>query len=216
MISSLDIIREFLTTSVSAPATSTLSAAITTTTATSFTVASGTGFRSEGRFAVKIDSEWILVTRSGTTFTVEAGGRGIFGTTAATHSNGATVSQGNLYLACGTNIAVKTWPEGFGNTYPLVVIEPEGGDSDNYIERFDGSYTFKCFSGSASHKECEVLGGLLYDRLQKQANQILTTGCLQYAYADGPVDVDWEIEPEWEMALLGFEIETRETANTGA
>lgn len=67
----------------------TLSAAITTTTATSLTLTSGTGV--SDRMLLEIDSEIILVvTFSGTTVSVMV--RGYMGTTAATHSNGATVN----------------------------------------------------------------------------------------------------------------------------
>lgn len=67
----------------------TLSAAITTTGATSCTVASGSSFPSSGTFRILIDTEIIKVTNvSGTTWTIA---RGDGGTTATTHSSGATV-----------------------------------------------------------------------------------------------------------------------------
>ncbi len=79
--------REFLANN----AQTTLSAAITTTGATSCTVTSATAFPASGTFRVLVDSELMSVTGvSGTTFTIV---RGIEGSTAATHSNGATVSQ---------------------------------------------------------------------------------------------------------------------------
>lgn len=58
--------------------------------ATSVPVADGSAFPSEGDFRVKIDSEILLVTaRSGNTLTAT---RGAEGTTAASHSSGATVA----------------------------------------------------------------------------------------------------------------------------
>ena len=69
----------------------TLASDITTTNGTSLSVASASGFPSTGNFRVLIDSELLICTAvSGTTFTVI---RGAEGTTAATHSSGATVTH---------------------------------------------------------------------------------------------------------------------------
>ena len=69
---------------------STISAAITSTSATSITVTSATYFPASLNYVIQIDSEQMLVTagQGTTTWTVT---RGINGTTAATHSNGADV-----------------------------------------------------------------------------------------------------------------------------
>lgn len=70
-------------------AVTTLSAAIATTTATTCTVTDATAFPTAGNFHIKIDGEILIVTGvAGTTFTIS---RGAEGTTAATHSSGATV-----------------------------------------------------------------------------------------------------------------------------
>jgi hypothetical protein len=70
-------------------ASSTLNGAINSS-VTSLVVTSATGFPTVGNFRLLIDSEIMLVTAvSGTTFTVT---RGIEGTAAASHSNGATVT----------------------------------------------------------------------------------------------------------------------------
>ncbi len=72
-------------------AQTTLSAAITTTGATTLTVTSASAFPATGTFRVLVDSELMSVTGvSGTTFTVT---RGVEGTSAATHTSGATISQ---------------------------------------------------------------------------------------------------------------------------
>jgi hypothetical protein len=82
------------TSGLAAIASTTLAAAISSTTATSITVSATTGFPGtivNGGFFILIDTEWLFVTGlSGTTWTVV---RGQFGSTAATHSNGATVAQ---------------------------------------------------------------------------------------------------------------------------
>lgn len=75
-------------------ASSTLSGGITAS-ALTFTVANGSAFPVSG-FLVQIDSELILVSRrSGNVFTVDGqrDARGRNGTTAASHLNGATVSE---------------------------------------------------------------------------------------------------------------------------
>lgn len=71
-------------------AQTTLSAGITSSDGT-LSVASATLFPATGVFRILIDSELIrVVSVSGTTFTVS---RGVEGTTAASHSSGATVTQ---------------------------------------------------------------------------------------------------------------------------
>lgn len=90
-------------------AQTTLSAAITTTGATTCTVTSATGFPASGNFRIIIDNEIMIVTAvSGTTFTIT---RGAESTTAATHSNGATVTHvvtaGGLLQ--GIQDSNKTW-----------------------------------------------------------------------------------------------------------
>ncbi len=217
MISPHDILMQHLTATVSAPATGTLAAAITTTDGLSFSVGAGQGasFRAEGVFAVKVDSESMVVTRFGDIFTVSPGGRGAFGTTPATHLISATVTQHNFYTMVGSNVAIETWPDGFGNTYPFVVIENEGGDSNTYVQRFAFSILARCFSGSVSHKECELVSGLLYDRLNGAKNQTNSAGCLQYAYASGPPVLDTDVANEWRVAELPFDIEVRATGTTG-
>lgn len=73
-----------------APAQSTLSSGISSGDTTA-TVADGSVFSSTGDYRVIIDSELIIVTaRSGNTLTIE---RGAEGSTAASHSSGATVTQ---------------------------------------------------------------------------------------------------------------------------
>lgn len=78
-----------------AATTTTLGAAITSTTATSITVASSSSFRRGDYYRFIIDSEVIYATAStSTTFTGCL--RGQEGTTAATHSSGATVTERDI------------------------------------------------------------------------------------------------------------------------
>lgn len=87
-----------------AEAVTTLGAAVTDTTGTSLTVADGMAF-SIGE-TVRVDSEEMAVDdRSGTTLTVT---RGANGTTAATHSNGATVSRKRYPRAVEQAVLMQT------------------------------------------------------------------------------------------------------------
>jgi hypothetical protein len=71
----------------------TLSSSVTSG-ALSIPVANGALLSSSGTFRIKVDSELMLVdSRSGNTLTINASGRGAEGTTAASHSSGATVRQ---------------------------------------------------------------------------------------------------------------------------
>lgn len=92
--SSQTITETFLSDSASKPPATTLSAAISSTTATSLTVTSAASFPSSGNYAIQVDGEVMTVTggQGTTTWTVT---RGVNGSTAATHSAGATVTGGN-------------------------------------------------------------------------------------------------------------------------
>lgn len=87
--------------------TTTLTAAIVSTSATSITVASSASLPTD-RFTLTVDSEQLLVTAGygTTTLTVQ---RGYGGTTAATHSNGATCTWTTLGLYPGRRCRIKAW-----------------------------------------------------------------------------------------------------------
>ena len=89
------ITETFLSDSASKPASTTLSAAISSTSASSISVTSASGFPGSGTYYVQIDGDVLGVTGSQatTTWTVT---RGQNGSTAATHSSGATVTGGNI------------------------------------------------------------------------------------------------------------------------
>jgi hypothetical protein len=85
-------------------AATTLSSAITTTNGTSISVTSAVGFPSVAQYRIRIDDEIMLVT-AGAGTTTQTVTRGVEGTTAATHNNGAAVvhvltaaALGNLLL----------------------------------------------------------------------------------------------------------------------
>jgi Tfp pilus assembly protein PilV len=110
-------------------ASTTLSAAITTTTQTTVPVqATITGFPTTGPFLVKIDNEYMLINnRSTSTWALyQSADRGLLGSTAATHSSGATVYwiQRVNVAACGTSpctnaVATKTVTGADGRSYKV-------------------------------------------------------------------------------------------------
>jgi hypothetical protein len=93
--------------------TATLSAGITSS-QTSVPVTSISGFPSSGPFLVKIDSEYMLINnRASSTWTInQTSDRGLYGTTAATHSSGATVYwvQRVNVTACGSSPCTNSVP----------------------------------------------------------------------------------------------------------
>jgi Tfp pilus assembly protein PilV len=96
-------------------ATTTLSAGITSTSQLTVPVqATVTGFPATGPFLVKIDSEYMLINnRSSSTWSInQASDRGLFGSTAATHSSGATVYwvQRVNVTACGSSPCTNSVP----------------------------------------------------------------------------------------------------------
>ena len=89
------------------PTTTLAGSGITSGSQLTIPVASAAGFPTTSPYIVKIDSEYILVSGGAgtTTWTVyQAADRGLFGTTATTHSAGATVTQIQRVnvAACGT------------------------------------------------------------------------------------------------------------------
>jgi hypothetical protein len=117
----------------------TLASAVSTTTQTTITVASASGFPTGTPYLVQIDSE-ILVVNAGagtTTWTVK---RGYLGTTAATHSAAANVSQKKRVslAACGTQPCTDMVP-----TQTVA-----GADGKNY--RVDTYVTWKTASNSGT------------------------------------------------------------------
>ena len=170
MVDTVAIVREFLATTVAAPASSTLTAGITAA-ATTMTLVSGATFPANQSFVVKIDSEWIHVTRTTNTLNVETWGRGAFGTTAAAHALGATVSLGNLYQIVGGAIMCPLLHSGYENTSPAIVFQTRGGDAEIRHDLLKPSFQFKCFGGSASPRDAKAVYRALRDRFNGQHGQ---------------------------------------------
>lgn len=114
-------------TSYTDAATTTLTAAIVSTSSTSISVASATGFPTSGNYTIVIDTERMTVTggQGTTTWTVT---RGVDGTTAATHSNSASVTD---FLTTATSP-----PSGTGSGDPCVT-----GNGGFYVQETNSSGT---------------------------------------------------------------------------
>lgn len=101
---------------------------------TSLTVASSTGFPTTGNFRIRIDDEIMLVTNvSGTTWTVT---RAVESTTAASHSNGATI---NHILTAGALDTLLKEQQGYGTLASRPSSPKEGMiyfPSDSIYDKF--------------------------------------------------------------------------------
>ena len=113
--------------SETSPTTTVGGSGITTTSQLTVPVTSASGFPTSPPYIVKIDSELILISDGAGTTTwsaAEVGGRGYMGTAAATHANGATVTQvARVHLAqcgtdpCTTSVASKSVTGADGRPY---------------------------------------------------------------------------------------------------
>jgi type II secretory pathway pseudopilin PulG len=111
-----------------AAATTTLTTSMTSSQLTVPVQSSPTGFPSSGPFLVKIDSEYLMInTRTTVPWTVlSTSDRGLYGTSAAAHSSGATVywiQRANV-AACGTSpcttkVPTKTVTGADGRAYKV-------------------------------------------------------------------------------------------------
>lgn len=109
-------------------ASTTLTTSMTSSQLTVPVQSSPTGFPASGPFLVKIDSEYLVInTRTTVPWTVlSTSDRGLYGTTAAAHSSGATVywiQRANL-AACGTSpcttkVPTKTVTGADGRSYKV-------------------------------------------------------------------------------------------------
>ena len=151
-------------------AQTTLNGAITAG-ATSLTVQSAAGFPSSPLFRIVIDSELMLVTAvSGTTWTVT---RGIEGTTAASHSSGATVIQ-MVTAGAVTNLGASQNPNlcqgrlTLTSGTPVTTADVTGGTLyftpyvGNRIALFDGTQ-WKLYAFSEVSLALSVTAGVNYD-----------------------------------------------------
>lgn len=210
MIDATRIIREYLITSVSAAASTTLSAGMDADD-TSFTVVSGAAFANlDAPLVLQIDSELMLATRSGNTITVDLGGRGALGSTAASHSNGATVSLANLYIVAGTRVYADKLPVDFANTSPSVLFRIRGGAGPAVLVPVtELSAEFFCYGGTNNYDDSAALGRLLNDRLHDTTMASTTSGVLMHAHEEVQMQNATEPDTEYPRTFTAYGIGLR-------
>lgn len=210
MIDALRIVGEFLRTNVAAAASTTLNGAINASTLT-VTLTSGAAFAGyDAPLVLKIDSEYLIGARSSNTFTVDLGARGSLGSTAATHSNGATVSLANLYLAAGSQIWPDKLPIDFANTTPAVMFRIRGGAGyDPLVPATSVSIEFFCYGGSACYDDADAVARMLHDRFHGAIMQTTTSGTILSAHEEVAPQRATEPDTEWPRVFTAYGVELR-------
>lgn len=209
MIDRLRILGEYLRTSVASPATTTLNGAINAATL-SITLASGAAFAGyDAPLVLKIDSEYVIGARSGDTFTVDLGCRGALGSTAASHSDGATVSLANLYMVAGGNLWPDKLPLGFNAlTTPGILYRARGGPgADPLVPASDLSVEF--FTYAPTYDDAVALDRLLFDRLHGVTTTNTTSGCILHAHQEVEPQNATEPDTEWPRVFTAYSVGLR-------
>jgi len=179
------ILMDWLMESVASSATGSLAAGIAKTDLTfSVGAGEGTSFPKKRSFVVKIDSELVKVTRSTDTFTVD-GRRGAFGTTAASHVLGATVSLANFSVIVGQNVWSPQADDDFENKEPAVVFWIRGGDVRIRSSTVSPSFQVECFGGSDDPIDAMAVYRALRGRLQGRTGEDTDHGELLSATEEG-------------------------------
>lgn len=205
----LRILGEFLRTSVASPATTTLNGAITAATL-SITLTSGAAFAGYNPpIVLKIDSEYVIGAVSGNTFTVDLGCRGALGSTAASHSDGATVSLANLYMVAGSALWPDKLPIDFENTVAILYKVRGGGGSSVRVPTSEFSVEFHIYGGGADYDNTEALTRLLHDRLHGALMESTTSGVLMSAHEEVEPQRVTEPDTEWPRMFTAYSCETR-------
>lgn len=212
MIDPLRILGEFLRTNVASAASTTLNGAISAATL-SITLTSGAVFSSyDAPVVLKIDREYLIGAVSGNTFTVDLGCRGALGSTAATHSDGATVSLANLYMVAGSALWPDKLPVDFGNAAPAVMYRIRGGAGPHeFISLSELSVEFFVYGGTESYDDAEALARLLHDRLHGALNQSTASGVLLSAHEEVEPQRATEPDTEWPRIFTAYSCEMRAT-----
>ena len=207
------ILKEFLHTQTSAPASTTLNGAIDADDL-ALTLTSGAAFDSlDGPIVLKLGTELIVGTLSGNTFTVTGGAshnlRGAFRTTAASHSNGATVSAAVLYDVAATRIYDQRMPKDWANDSPAIVWGVLNPQHEFRIPVWSMDADFYCFPATDNEIEVRAFGRLLCDRLNGITMVDTTSGTIMSAsVTDGP-NALIEDDTEYKRAQVIAQIKMR-------
>jgi len=204
IVDSSQIINEYLVTNPGHDVSTALDGALTASTS-SVPVVDGSSFPENGPFAVIVESEVFMATRSGDTLTLY-GKRGAFATTAATHANGAAIHLAVLYDLTGSQVWEGRLKKGFANDSPAIKYDTiSGAPHWNATDR-TGSITFVIFPGSSSVNEARTIAGLLETRLHAAVNQSMTNGTLCRAELEvsNPLPYDDETGQYLYMATFNY------------
>jgi len=227
VVSVIEIIGEWLRTVVVPTTLGTLSADITAAAVTA-TLNAGYDTIPSGVWPVKIGSEVFPATQSGDTITIETGGRGSYGTTAAIHLTGATAYQANLAALVGNNCWALGFPEGFVDSPVAALLYHVVGGSP--IQLFGSSRTtrssiraprvlFRVYGGPDARGNypeaaADMVYRLLAERLETATNEAVTSGVVMSAIEDGEgqLIMDPDTKPSWPYMLTFAELEIRAAA----
>lgn len=205
----LRILGEFLRANVASPATTTLNGAITAATL-SITLTNGAAFAGYNPpIVLKIDSEYVIGTVSGNTFTVDLGCRGALGSAAASHSDGATVSLANLYMVAGSALWPDKLPIDFENTVAILYKVRGGGGSSVRVPTSEFSVEFHIYGGGEDYDNTEALTRLLHDRLHDALMQSTASGVLMSAHEELEPQRLTEPDTEYPRMVTAYSCETR-------
>jgi len=225
VVSSLEIIGEWLRTVVTPTTLGTLNADITAS-ATSVVLAAGyTGTLPAGVWAVKIGSEVLHATQTGDTLTVETGTRGSHGTTAAAHLAGASVTQANFASVVGNNVWERGFPQGFidspvaATLYHIVGGQPKQLYSAGVGVRSSvrkPRVLLRCYGGPDSEGNytdvaTDMVYKLLAARLEAAPMEAVASGVVMSVVEDGEGQIltDPDTQPPWPYILTFAEMEIR-------
>ncbi len=218
------VVGEFFRVAVTPTSIGTLNGNITAS-ATTITITVGATSLEAGVWAVTIDSEVIPVTQSGVTLTVETNGRGYFGTTAAAHTSGATVSRANLNAIVGNNVYDSRLPEGFiddpiapaivytGLPGTVVALHGSTGRSGIHSPR----ESIRCYGGKDDQGNFpEVAADLVWRALAERIEEVtsaeaVTSGVVMSIpdYTEGQPLIDPDYKPEWPYVLTFVDFRLR-------
>jgi hypothetical protein len=202
------VIRSYLVASDSA-ASSTLDGAVSASDL-SWTLADGSSFTDDELLVLKVDSEYTMGTVSGNTVTIEPATRGAFGTSAATHANGAAVKQCTLFDLVGDAVTLDAPTT---NNFPNIWIDMET-EGQNYGDApmFDDVVFFRCFGGDdedGNPMYASAVYRLLNDRLSRKYGQTGGLGTLVNARQQSGGDVLSDPDVDWVFVETTYAITVR-------
>lgn len=204
-VDTIAVLRSVLTASDSSGISSALSAGVDATDL-SFTVTDASEFTIYDLRVYKVGAELVYGTCDGVAITVEAGGRGAFGTTAASHALGATVKEATFYDVCPTRIGSQPFADNDSpSAWIDVITEGVLGDSPAMMADVDlyfyGGTGNKPYAGDA-----RLLARLCRERLDNLRNENTPYGRLICAYHTDGESIEWDDSVPWPHVIAGYAV----------